>query len=187
MRRSARASSVPARPPRCMRDRARARARRRSPPSGTRMQRRRRRPPRARATRRICASGSDARRQRQHEVVGAVDQHHAVDCRLAVTRPARRREDDSSSSSECTTSTRSRAQKSAIALANPGSPMACSECVATGSSPRASLCSPCAPPSKRPMPPLDAELDRLVVARLEVQAGHVFGGAPIASPQRRRR
>ena len=64
------------------------------------------------------------------------------------------------------------------------SPTACSECVATGRSPRASLCRPWAPPSKRAMPLLDAELDRLVIARFEVQAGHVLGHAPVAAPQR---
>src|SRR6476469_8195437 len=32
--------------------------------------------------------------------------------------------------------------------------------------------------------PFDAELDRLVIARFEMQAGDVFGHAPVAAPQR---
>ncbi len=86
--------------------------------------------------------------QRQHEVVGAEDQDFGLPAALSAPA-ARKGVDDSSSSSDAPTSTRSRAQKSAMAAAKAGSPTACSECVATGSSPRASLCKPCAPPSKR--------------------------------------
>ena len=72
-----------------------------------------------------------------------------------------------------------------MARANSGSAMACAERVVTGIRPRASLCTPCAPPSNRADAALDAEFDRLVVAGFEMQTGDVDVRSPVAAPERR--
>ena len=75
----------------------------------------------------------------------------------------------------------SRARKRSTASAKAGWASQWANWCCTGSRPRAILCSPCAPPSKRVIAVGDAPGQRLVVAGLEVQAGHVLQRAPVAA------
>ena len=56
--------------------------------------------------------------------------------------------------------------------------------VFAGTKPRLTLCSPCVPGSKRRDAALDAEVDALVVAGLEMQAVVLLARAPVAAVQR---
>ena len=117
-------------------------------------------------------------RQRQHEGVGREDHpgagralvgprfHQLVDGCARRRAPRARR------------SRRSRSRK-------PRSPIACADHVVAGSMPRASLCSALRAAFEARDAVREAVLDRLVVARLEVQARHVLDRAPVAAPHRR--
>ena len=72
----------------------------------------------------------------------------------------------------------------AMASANRGSATQCRLWVISGRKPRAILCSPCAPGSKRVQAFAQAIFDALVVTGLEMQAGHRFAGAPVAAIKR---
>jgi len=60
----------------------------------------------------------------------------------------------------------------------------CAELIRVGTKPRGTLCSPCVPGSKRCKFLVDAVLDSLVVAGLEMQAVVVAAGAPSSGPNR---
>ncbi len=68
--------------------------------------------------------------------------------------------------------------------ANRASRIRCTDQVSVGSKPRATLCSPCVPGSKRDKARLDAVFDALVIAGLEVQAVELVARTPVAAIER---
>jgi hypothetical protein len=81
----------------------------------------------------------------------------------------------------------SRARKSATASAKRGSRSQCAECVHTGSSAARHLVLSLCAALEAAKPLLQAPLQRLVVAGLEVQARHVLDAAPVAARRPRLR
>ena len=65
-----------------------------------------------------------------------------------------------------------------------GSTIQCIDQVVAGTKPRLTLCSPCVPGSKRADAALDAVLDALVIASLEMQAVMLLAGAPVTAVER---